>query len=247
MSKNDPLSVQRGDYGRYIPAAFFFTVGRAATAPIQYFLINAHPLTRFGVPLPPTDGVVTILGHTLPRMPFLTALMPGILSVKHVLWINLLCKEKMTMQFAFFAVVSDLMYETITSLVFTTASINPFFSKPLFYTGTAIYFASSALELVAELQRASFKSKPENKGKLCKEGLWGITRHINYTANVMFGFGYGLATGGPLYSIATAGMYLANFTFNAMPSIEEYCRERYGDDWKLYEREVPWKLIPGVY
>ena len=45
----------------------------------------------------------------------------------------------------------------------------------------------------------------------------------------------------------TAGMYLANFTTNAMPSIEEYCRKRYGAEWERYEREVPYQLIPGIY
>lgn len=248
MSQNDPLAMQRGDYGRYIPATFFFTVGRALTGPVQYLLIKAHPLARFGIPPPPTDGVISVLGHyTLPRLPFLTALMPGLLSAKHILWLNLLCREKMTMQFAFFAVLADLIYETVTSLVFTASAVNPLFSKRMFYVGTTVYFASVALELIAELQRASFKAEPENKGKLCKTGLWGISRHINYTANVLFGLGYGLATGGPLYSIMTAGMYVSNFATNAIPGLEDYCRAKYGDDWKLYEKEVPWKLIPGVY
>ena len=151
------------------------------------------------------------------------------------------------MKFAFFGILSDLIYEGITSLVFTAASVNPMFSEKLFYAGTTLYFASVALELAAELQRTSFKMKKENKGRVCKTGFWAITRHINYTANMLFGFGYGLAAGGPLYAIATGGMYVANFVFNAMPGLEKYGREKYGQQWAEYEREVPWQLFPGIY
>ena len=98
--------------------------------------------------------------------------------------------------------------------------------------------------MVAELHRAAFKSKPENDGKLCTTGLWAITRHINYTANVLYGFGVGLATGGIPYALATSGMYLTNFTTNAIPGIESYCEKKYGEQWAKYEKKVPWKLIP---
>jgi steroid 5-alpha reductase family enzyme len=188
-----------------------------------------------------------MLGRTFPRLPFLTALMPGVLSFKHVFWLNFLLREKMTWTFSFFGVVADIMYESITSLVFTAAAKNPMFSERFFYAGFTLYVSSVAVELIAELQRAAFKRRPENKGKVCTTGFWGITRHINYTANVAFGFGYGLAAGGPLYACMTAGMYLSNFILNAMPSIEGYCRDKYGKEWEAYEREVPYQLIPGIY
>ncbi|KAF2000131.1 hypothetical protein P154DRAFT_576462 [Amniculicola lignicola CBS 123094] len=247
--ETDPMSMQRGDYTYNPRASLFFSLGRALTGPIQYYLITRHPLgTLFGVASPPMGfPPITLLGHTLPRLPFLIALMPGVLSAKHILWANFMMAERMTGQFAFFGVVADLMYESITSLVFTGAAINPLFSERYFNVGFAMYMGGVALELVAELQRMHFKSKPENKGKVCKSGFWGITRHINYTANVMFGFGYGLATGGPVYALMTGGMYVANFLTNAMPSIEAYCRGKYGREWEAYEREVPYQLFPGLY
>jgi protein-S-isoprenylcysteine O-methyltransferase Ste14 len=225
-----------------------FTLGRAFTGPAQYLLISAHPLARFGVPPPPAGSPpITLLGYTFPRLPFLAALMPAVVSAKHMFWLNFIGRERMTTSSAFFAVVSDFVYEAITSLVFTTASINPMFSEHYFYTGTTIYMASVMIELLAELQRSAFKAKAENEGEVCEAGFWGITRHINYTANVMFGFGYGLATGGPLYSVATAGLYISNFVLNAIPGIEKYCHEKYDDRWAEYELDVPWRLIPGIY
>jgi steroid 5-alpha reductase family enzyme len=173
--------------------------------------------------------------------------MPGVLSIKHILWVNFMSRERMTLKFATFAILSDFLYESISSIIFTAASVNPTWSERYFYAGFTIFMASAAVELLAELQRIAFKAKKENRGKLCTTGFWAVTRHINYTANVLFGFGYGLATGGPLYSLATAGMYISNFTLNAMPSIEKYCREKYGEEWAKYEREVPWQLFPGIY
>jgi protein-S-isoprenylcysteine O-methyltransferase Ste14 len=248
MSETGPPSIQRGDYRRSFAPILLFTLGRAVTGPAQYLFIRAHPLSILGIPPPPTGTPpLNVFGHTFPRIPFLTALMPGVLSLKHVIWLNFLMRERMTMKFAIFGIIADFVYESVSSLVFTTASVNPLFSEKYFYTGATIFFASVALELAAELQRAVYKANKTNEGKICKTGFWGLTRHINYTANVMFGFGYGLATGGPLYSIATAGMYISNFVYNAMPGIETYCQAKYGEQWTLYKKEVPWQLFPGIY
>lgn len=245
--KQDPFSIQRGDYGRNYLATTIFVLGRFATGPIQYALLKAHPLSRFGIPSPPTGGFIHVLGHPLPKMPLLVALMPGVLSVKNNIWQTCYCRERMTTQFVPPMIILDLAYECVSSLVFSTAAKNPFFSERYFYIGMTVYFAAIAVELIAELQRAAFKSKPENEGKLCTTGLWSITRHINYTMNVVYGFAYGLATGGPLYAIPTTGMYLTNFITNAMPSNEAYCKKKYGRQWEEYEKQTPWQLIPGIY
>jgi protein-S-isoprenylcysteine O-methyltransferase Ste14 len=236
-----------GKYGRNWGPTLLFTLGRAATGPVQYWLTQRHPLGIFGIPKPPTGGTIEILGRTFPKLPFLTALMPGVLSAKHILWMNTYLREPFTWEFAFFGVIADIIYESITTIVFTTAAKNPMYNEKLFYIGFTLYISSVALELAAELQRAAFKRDPKNAGKPCTTGFWGITRHINYTANVLFGFGYGLAAGGPVYACMTAGMYLANFVTNAMPSIESYCKVRYGKEWEKYERDVPYQLIPGIY
>jgi len=28
---------------------------------------------------------------------------------------------------------------------------------------------------------------------------------------------------------------------------EEKCRRKYGKDWERYCKEVPWRIVPGVY
>lgn len=154
----------------------------------------------------------------------------------------------MTVPRVLFGVLGDVVFESVTTLVFCAATKNPLFSERIFYTGLSLYFAGVAIELVAELQRAAFKRKPENEGKLRTTGFWSITRHINSAMkNVVYGFAYRLATGGPMYSIPTAGMYLTNFIANAMPSNEAYCKKKYGRQWEEYEKKTPRQLIPDIY
>lgn len=71
-------------------------------------------------------------------MPFLVALMPGNLSLKMVIWQTCYCRERMTIPMVLFGVLSDVVYESLTSLVFCAAAKIPLFSERLFYTGLSI-------------------------------------------------------------------------------------------------------------
>lgn len=242
-----PASVQRGDYSSSIFSKSLFVVGRLVSGPLQCILIRAHLLSYFGVALPPAGGSIHLFGRTYSRLPLLTALMPTILAIEHAFWVSCWARERMTPTLAVFGILADFIFETVTSIVFTGASTNLLSSERKFYIGNAIFFTGMAIELVAELHRASFRSKPENEGKLCTTGLWTVARHINYSGHVMFGFGVGLAVSRLKYSLATAGMYLANFTTNAMPSHGLCCKRKYGQQWTKYEKEVPRQLVPGIY
>lgn len=39
---------------------------------------------------------------------------------------------------------------------------------------------------------------------------------------------------------------IAIFVFQSIPAITGYMSERYGEQWKSYERRVPSTLIPGI-
>ncbi|MGN8158702.1 DUF1295 domain-containing protein [Salinisphaera sp. SWV1] len=43
-----------------------------------------------------------------------------------------------------------------------------------------VWFVSVVGEGTADAQLKAFKSKPENRGKVCREGLWYYSRHPNY-------------------------------------------------------------------
>ncbi|HET7315730.1 DUF1295 domain-containing protein [Salinisphaera sp.] len=54
---------------------------------------------------------------------------------------------------------------------------------PSFVTGAlavVVWFVSVVGEGTADAQLKAFKAKPENKGKVCREGLWYYSRHPNY-------------------------------------------------------------------
>jgi hypothetical protein len=64
---------------------------------------------------------------------------------------------------------------------------------------------------------------------------------------VVFGFGYGLASGGLAYALCTGGMYASNLSLNAGPSLEAYMKTRYGGEWEGYKGRVRWQMFPGVF
>ena len=92
-----------------------------------------------------------------------------------------------------------------------------------------------------------FKSKPENKGKLCTTGFWGMARHINYGGYTIWRAGYGMACSGFVWAGVLAGFFGWNFATEAIEVLDDYCGGKYGEQWEGYKRDVPWKLVPGIY
>jgi steroid 5-alpha reductase family enzyme len=139
--------------------------------------------------------------------------MSTMLVAKHIIWLTGLRKERMTIPFGFFAVISDAIFEAIETVTSTFASDNPFFSPKLLYLGAAMHVPTVLLELASEIQRKSFKDNPKNKGKLCTTGPWSLARHINYGCNIVFGFGFGLACGGLPLAVIMGGRLCLKFCF----------------------------------
>ena len=57
------------------------------------------------------------------------------------------------------------------------------------YIGIGIWIIGFFFEFTADLQMMLFKKKPENKGKIMKEGLWKLSRHPNYFGEITMWFG----------------------------------------------------------
>ncbi len=60
------------------------------------------------------------------------------------------------------------------------------------YAGILLWTAGMFFETVGDWQLLQFKKKPENKGKVFKEGLWGYTRHPNYFGESLIWWGFTL-------------------------------------------------------
>lgn len=198
----DPLSIQRGNYNRAFAGSLLLGLGRTLSIPLQHWILTAHPLSRFGIPRQPTNGILHLpLVGTQPQLSTIFLGMTATLVLKQNVWIWGYCNELITTPFAFFGVVAPALYECLSALVFSGAASNPLWRKEFLYAGAALHFLAAAAELGSELARAGFKRGSENKGRLYKGGLFGVVRHPNYAANVVYGAAYGFAAGGPWYAL----------------------------------------------
>lgn len=68
------------------------------------------------------------------------------------------------------------------------------FPQPAFGTGrdvagVVLFAIGFFMESVSDVQKYGFRSKPENKGRVCDIGLFTWTRHPNYFGEIIIQFG----------------------------------------------------------
>lgn len=73
----------------------------------------------------------------------------------------------------------------------------------LAYVGVAVWALGFFFESVGDYQLMRFISKPENKGKIMKYGLWRFTRHPNYFGEVTQWWGIFLIVVGLPYGLVS--------------------------------------------
>ncbi|WP_229236228.1 DUF1295 domain-containing protein [Emticicia sp. TH156] len=94
----------------------------------------------------------------------------------------------------------------VMSTLFAPAMSSNFTSLKLTdYLGLAVWSVGFLFESIGDWQLATFKKKPENKGKVLQTGLWGLTRHPNYFGDALQWWGYYLFT-------CTTGQFLYVFS-----------------------------------
>ncbi|XXG98386.1 hypothetical protein Hte_004709 [Hypoxylon texense] len=113
--------------------------------------------------------------------------------------------------------------------------------------GALLYVAGLALETASERQRKAFKAAPENAGKVCKVGAWRWARHVNYFGYALWRGGYMMAATGWAGGLLMTAWQIYDLGTRAAGVLDEYCTDRYKGQWFQYKREVPYKIIPGIY
>ncbi|TND07670.1 MAG: hypothetical protein FD123_2989 [Bacteroidetes bacterium] len=116
------------------------------------------------------------------------------------------------------------------------------------YIGAGMWFISILGEGVSDWQLKYFKSKPENKGKVCQYGLWNYSRHPNYFFQLMIWISVLIfSLSSPYGWIAvicplTIGYLI--FKVTGIPMTEEQAVRSKGDAYREYQRTtsafVPW-------
>lgn len=74
-------------------------------------------------------------------------------------------------------------------------------------------------------------------------GLYGFVRHPIYLGWALFVFGAPHMTGTRFAFAAISTAYVAA----AIPFEERSLRDSFGDDYRAYQRQVRWRMVPGVY
>ena len=122
------------------------------------------------------------------------------------------------------------------------------------YTGLIIALLGLIIETIADQQKLSFKSIPENKDQLFTKGLYGPIQYPNYLGEILFWVGVFICsvpvlTGPKWLSVSSPIIIILLLLFlTGIPPIEKSRRAKYKDDpdYNMYVQNTS-KIIPGIY
>ncbi|KAK8034280.1 hypothetical protein PG993_009275 [Apiospora rasikravindrae] len=113
--------------------------------------------------------------------------------------------------------------------------------------GALMYTAGITVETLSEYQRMRFKQAARNQGKVCKVGLWRWARHVNYFGYALWRGGYAMVGCGWVGGLLM-GLWMGwDLSSRAATVLDEYCSKRYGEQWAQFKKEVPYRIVPGLY
>lgn len=275
-STSQPFELIRRGVKKPSPAGTgLFLALRALDLPLQYQLVSGAwsvPLLgRLGLaaarPVVTTvarTGVTAIDRLRLSRPGLVLLAMAAGAAAKQAIWVVGISLEEFRPGAAVVVAGFNTLFNSVNSLLLVAAVTSTSISGPFipvnhpklggkFYVpvqmavGLGLYVVGMGLELVSEVQRRRFKSKPENKGRICRKGLWGVARHINYTGYALWRTGFTLAAGGWIPGALTAAFNAWAFVTRSTVELDAYMSRKYRDSWSRYRKEVKWALLPGIY
>lgn len=241
------LPASQGGWG----ASLLHTVGLASIfAPGPYGAAGAVP-----------DAVAHASSGVLVAMSALAA-------AKHAVWVVLIREEEISPGAAAGVAAYNSFMNAVDALLFLYPGASSALSRPLLgdlvpgegswwaalplvtVLGAALFVGGLGVELASEVQRAMFK-RGSRKGEAavmpCRTGLWGVVRHPNYAGYAAWRCGMGLAAFGWTGGALMLAIQAQHFVRTSVPLLEGYCAERYGEQWTMYQRDVKWSLLPGVW
>jgi steroid 5-alpha reductase family enzyme len=114
--------------------------------------------------------------------------------------------------------------------------------------GVLIWAGAVAGEAVADWQLSRFRARPWNRDRVCREGLWYLSRHPNYFFEWLHWWAYVVmalgAPGWPLTLIGPIGMGWTLLTFTGILWAERQALRTRGEEYREYQRTtnafLPW-------
>jgi steroid 5-alpha reductase family enzyme len=116
------------------------------------------------------------------------------------------------------------------------------------FAGVAIWLISIAGESIADAQLATFRHNPSNRGKTCRSGLWGYSRHPNYFFEWLHWFSYcciAVGASGAVWAlIGPITMLVTLCWVTGIPFVEAQSLRSRGEDYRHYQQTtsplIPW-------
>ena len=114
--------------------------------------------------------------------------------------------------------------------------------------GVLIWVVSVGNTVLADRQLARFRSRPENRGKTCRQGWWRYSRHPNYFFEWLHWWSYvALAIGAGYWWVtllAPAVMLFFLFKVTGIPPTEAQALASRGEEYREYQHTtsvfIPW-------
>jgi len=141
-------------------------------------------------------------------------------------------------------------FQAATVALLSLAFLVPLYTawRPLDLLAALVFLVAFVGETIADLQLERFKRNPENKGRVCKVGLWQYSRHPNYFFEWMHWWAW------PLFSLSSSYFWLPlGITFlmlffiikmTGIPATEKRMMESKGEEFLEYQRTtsafIPW-------
>ena len=111
------------------------------------------------------------------------------------------------------------------------------------YAGLAAWLLAIGGETLADRQLARFRENEDNKGKVCRDGMWAWSRHPNYFFEWLHWLAYILiGLGSPHWWVTVAAlpvMYVFLVYVTGIPWTEQQSLRSRGEAYEQYQREVP--------
>lgn len=191
--------------------------------------------------------VLAIYGKLLGSAPKFRALVLWTYGVLYMIRLNAMARWLLPRELAVeeitFVILVWLPSILVSFSLSAAASVEELMGWELAFSAS-LYSAGSWLNTYSELQRKWWKARPENKGRCYTQGLFALSRNINYFGDVVLFAGWALATGAWWNAWVPLSMALL-FYFHHIPDKEEYLSKRYERDWPGYVNETK-AFIPFV-
>lgn len=147
------------------------------------------------------------------------------------------------------------VFLTLLSILIISQTEDIYGIKIVNYVGMIIWIVGFVIEVVADHQKAIFRSNPENRGKWISSGLWSRSRHPNYFGEIVMWIGISLVCIQDfkqykktlLLSISPIFVAFLLIFISGIPLLEKKANEKFGknEEYKKYRERTP-ILIPRL-